>query len=248
LTDPQHRLRAYMLMRGALDDRLVVGFLGGRYYGVVDSEITPVFGLMSATFAKYRARPDGGYDCASYEIPFFTDLDTGRVLDRLHIPYTGEEVSVSQTPIPPGALIIGSDLEIRVAKAPPGMVARDRVLAPLEADGDIWMTEQATSAYRRPGATRVYRYSEVVTLHARRADLEAEGALRVPCQTAYASISAWRPWMKMDDHPGHILGTGAGGYGAGLEQLPKAMREALAERRPDVLSDPERPLAGLLAG
>ena len=102
-----------MLMRGALDDRLVMGFISGRYYGVVEEELRPLYGLVGATFARYRPRPDGGYDGATYEIPFFTDLATGEVMERWRNPYTGEEVGVPQSGYPPSAIVIGADLGLR---------------------------------------------------------------------------------------------------------------------------------------
>ena len=43
-------------MRGALDGQLVVGFVSGRYDGVVDSEMTPLYGVAGATISRYRAR------------------------------------------------------------------------------------------------------------------------------------------------------------------------------------------------
>ena len=47
-------LRRFIKMSGALDDRLVIGFVSGRYNGVVDSELTPLFGVFAATFSRYR--------------------------------------------------------------------------------------------------------------------------------------------------------------------------------------------------
>jgi hypothetical protein len=247
LTTPKARLRAYMLMRGALEDRLVIGFISGRYYGVVDNEIKPLYGVVGATFARYRARADGGYDGATYEVPFFTDLETGAALEKYRNPYTGETVDVVNSDFPPSAFTVTDALEIVSARRFPGLVVRDKVIAIQTSGADVWMTEETTSALTIPsGAPKPIRYSEATSLHALKADLLKPGVKSVPCQTAYTSVVSWRPWLKMGDHPGHLMGNGVGRYGMAMEELPENWRAATALRHPDVLKDPGRPLTGLL--
>jgi hypothetical protein len=248
LVDPAKRLRAYMLMRGALDDRLVIGCLIGRYYGVVDDEIVPFFGLVSATFARYRPTADGGFEGATYEVPFFTDIETGEALDRLANPYTGETVSVSQAAFPPARIAIARDLSFAMPATPPRLAYQHHVLPALQSGGDVWMVEETISAIAIPNKPKPMRYAEIVTLHARSSDLQMPGARRVPCETNYESVSSWRPWLKMSDHPGHLNGTGAGRYGVPMEELPANWLEAAAVLRPDVLKDPGAPLDALLKG
>jgi hypothetical protein len=234
-----------MMMRGALDDRLVIGFISGRYYGVVDNEIKPLYGVVGATFARYRPRADGGYDGATYEIPFFTDLETGAALDKYRNPYTGETVDVVNSGYPPSAFTVTEALEIVSPKPFPGLVLRDRVINVQTSGADVWMTEETTSALTLPGAPKPVRYSEVTSLHALQADLLKPSAKSVPCQTAYTSVVSWRPWLKMGDHPGHLMGNGVGRYGMTMDELPANWRAATLSRRPDVLKDPKAALASL---
>jgi hypothetical protein len=242
LATPEARLRAYMRMRGAVDDRLVIGFISGRYYGVVGEEIKPLYGVVGATFARFRLRADGGYDGATYEIPFFTDLETGAALDTFHNPYTGETVEVVNSGYPPSLFTVTGSLEIVIPKPFPGLVVRDKVIAIQTSGSDVWMTEETTSALTIPGAPKPVRYSETTSLHALQADLLRAGVQSVPCQTAYTSIVSWRPWLKMGDHPGHLMGNGVGRYGMTLAELPQNWRAAVASRRPEVLQDPAKPL------
>jgi hypothetical protein len=246
LADPAKRLRAYMLMRGALDDRLVIGCLTGRYYGVVDDEIMPFFGLVSATFARYRPSADGGFEGATYEVPFFTDIETGEALDRLANPYTGETVSVSQAAFPPARIAISRDLGFSTPAAPPRLAYQHHVLPATQSGDDVWMVEETISAIQVPNKPKPMRYAEIVTLHARASDLRAPRAHRVPCETSYESVSSWRPWLKMSDHPGHLNGTGSGRYGVPMDELPANWRKAAAALRPEVLKDPVAPLEALL--
>jgi hypothetical protein len=246
LADPTKRLRAYMLMRGALDDRLVIGCLTGRYHGVVDDEIMPFFGIVSATFARYRQTADGGFEGATFEVPFFTDIETGEALDRLVNPYTGETVSVSQSALPPARIEIAHDLGFSIPATPPRLAYQHHVLPALQSGDNVWMVEETISAIQLPNRPKPMRYAEIVTLHARASDLGAPGARRVPCETSFESVSSWRPWLKMSDHPGHLNGTGAGRYGVPMDELPADWIKAAASLRPEVLKNPGAPLDALL--
>jgi hypothetical protein len=246
LDTPAGRFKAYMLMRGALDGQVVTGFVSGRYYGIVESELKPLYGVAGATFSRYRLRPDGAYDGVGYELAFFTDLKTGEALDEFHNPYTGEVVSVPVTMLPPADLLIKPSLEIEVPKPPPGYSGYDRVVSGLTSGPDVWFTEESTASLMFPGAVKPFHYNEVLSIHATRAELQAPGVTHVRAITGYSSVVTWRPWLKMGDRPGHLLGTGAGRYGATMEELPDNWRRAAAKHRPDILANPAAMLKGRL--
>jgi hypothetical protein len=108
------------------------------------------------------------------------------------------------------------------------------------------MTEEGINSFSAPGMPKPVRYNELVTLHALRADLVAPGATRVPCLTTFNAVVSWRPWLKMDGRPGHLMAEGAGRYGATFADMPKAWLDGVAARKPDVLADPGHPLIGLI--
>lgn len=56
----QGRLKAFMMMRGALDDRLLIGCISDIYYGNVNAELTPLFGPVGAIFSRYRPHTSSG--------------------------------------------------------------------------------------------------------------------------------------------------------------------------------------------
>jgi hypothetical protein len=86
-------LQQFVKLRGALDERLVTGFVIGRFDGVVGDVVTPLFGVLSAVFSRYRST-SAGYVVVSYEQAYYTDLDSGRVVERMKNPYTGDTVEV----------------------------------------------------------------------------------------------------------------------------------------------------------
>lgn len=237
LTSQPGRLRAFMLMRGALDDRLVIGCVQGRYYGVVDDVLTPLFGLNAATFARYRHSEDGGYEGVSFEQAYFTDLESGKVMDSWVNPYTGEKVTVPVTASKPQRLKIEKTMELAIPSGVPGMSV-NRELLPIQIIGnDVWFTEQTFVSMQGKPGEKGFHYNELTTLHARHSDLAMVNARRVPCETHFSATVSWRPWMNMGDRPGHMLGNGAGQYGATFETLSPIWIEATRQARPEIIEN-----------
>ena len=87
-------LRTVFRMRGSEDGRIAMGWLQARRYGVVNAQITPLFGMVTGTFARHRVLDDGSIENTSFELAFYTDLDSGEVLDTVTMPYTGQTVEV----------------------------------------------------------------------------------------------------------------------------------------------------------
>jgi hypothetical protein len=238
LSDGKKRLRAFMRLRGSLDQSLVAGCISGRYYGVVGAEVRPLYGVTASTFVRYRELPDGRFEGFTYEVAYFTDLETGKVMDRWANPYTGETVDVAHTFTKPARVVIGEDLVIRPEPAIPGLQIRHATLSPLIIGPDLWWTEEVLTEAQIPGMAKPLHYSELVTLQTSVAELASNKTSRVTCRNAYSSVVNWRPWLKMGDAPGHLMGNGAGAWGVATKDLPAAWIEATKERHPDVLADP----------
>ncbi|MEX6724943.1 DUF1838 family protein [Parapedomonas caeni] len=236
--DPADRFRAYMLMRGALDERLVIGYVAGSYYGVVGAEVTPLWDVVGVTFTRYRRRADGGYDGYTGEIAHFLDPATGKATGAFHNPYTGKTVADPATNLPPNRVTISPELHFSVPRLAPGTRFDHVIKAPQVRGDDIWITEVTRVGVPVPGRPGGFNYSESVTLHARVSDLADPSAIRVPCATHFTNIVDWRPWMNMDGHPGHLTAIGAGRYGVALEDLPETWLAATRERWPQYLENP----------
>lgn len=239
------RLRAFRLIRGGLDETLSVSWVSARYYGVVEGRMDPLFAVVSAVFARCRSAADGGFDMVNFELAWFTDPETGRVLDTWRNPYTGQDVKVPSGGFNPSRVHFSPDLAFSLAKPVPGLDMAHEVL-PFDLRGDdLWVTERSRTAMTFPGALRPFRYSESNTFHASRKALEAPGATRVTSDVAFTNVCSWRPWMGMGDRPGHLSATGIGRQNAARDSLPPAWLEATTARRPEVLKDPGAILAPL---
>lgn len=245
LATPAGRLRTFRMMRSGLDEALSTSWVQARYYGVVDDRMEPLFAVRSAVFGRSRARADGGFDLFGFELAWFVDPETDRVLDTWRNPYTGEEVKVPSGGYAPTHVRFGPDLSFHLLKPIPGLEMAHEIL-PFEARGDdVWVIERSRTGMSLPGAPKPFRYSESNTFHASRKAMEAPGAVRVASDVSFTNVCSWRPWMAMGDRPGHLTATGIGRQNAPASSLPPAWVEATAARRPEVLKDPAAILAPL---
>ena len=241
ITSPQDRMRTFMLMRGALDGRLVMHWLQGRYYGLVEGEVTPLFGLLSAQFSRFRPDGEGGYYNVRAEASFITNTDTGEAISEIRNPYTGAMMTAPARNYPPSSPHIRADLTFDIVQQP-GAKLLHEVQGIVTNGGDVWISEISTAKTPVPNA-KPSLYNEMLTYHARAADLQRRSAKRVPCDISITNTVSWRSWMNMGDHPGHLLVVGAGKYVDSIDELPPAwMRAARAAKLP-LADDPLAVLA-----
>ena len=260
LTDPVERVETVVRMRGALDPGLVITFLEGVYYGVMEARIRPLYGISAALFRQYRPRTDGGVDYANYELVFITDLDTGGLLSEFRNPYSGKVVRPPQARFGPSRFAILPSLEVTrtsplvpAPASPDASVARHdgahgaehfhRFRPPRVVGDDVWITEE--SLFQLPPPVDV-PLNEMLTYHASLRDLGDRSLTHVPTLVQFNPIIGWRPWQGMAGFEGpasHVMGACAGRIVRNYAELPAAYRRWTAEYHPDVEADPLKLLA-----
>ncbi len=238
LGDRRNLLTAIAKLRGATDDRLVIGYVIGARYAVPEHRLVPMMGIMAATFSQYRRVSDDAFEARALEIAYFTDLTTGQLLEKWKNPVTGTTVDVPRTRMGPSSVTLTAD-GLTVAN-PSGEAAGLRlqhVFQPPVVVGDnVWITEQIN--VDGPPGPRPFVYNELTTFHARKSELDDPARANVATQVQYQSLITYRPWMGFGDTPGHSLARGAGKHVAGIHELPPYYLELTKRLHPDVLKDP----------
>jgi hypothetical protein len=233
-------LRRFIKMRGALDGRLVIGCVIGRYDGVVDGKITPLFGVLSAVFSLYRPSGDG-FDVASLEQAYYTDLQTGEVLDRWKNPYHGETVAVPVYSEAPSLLFVGPDLVFRAPRPPrAGVQVAHTARGPDGIAGDLVFVEQVSVTVEGARGGLPFTYRDNTVLRAPASAVDRADTQSTPSETTFDAVVSWRPWLNMGARPGHMEALGYGGFGVSLASLPAAWVNATERVRPDLMKNPER--------
>lgn len=239
LADSARRLRAYMLMRGALDDALTISCISCQYFGVVDGAMTPFYDLVAATFSRFRPAPTGGYEGVSFEIEYFIDRETGEVLGAWRNPYSGEVVTAKHNDSKPVKFVIGLDTRMGL---PPALLFPgsqiERQLPRFDVIGpDVWVRENTTAIIPVAGA-KPMNFSEIVTYHAKVQDLRKPGVTRLQTDSEYIGVSSFRPWQAMGDRRGHMIAYGIGGSGLEMSDLPPRWIAATRKLHPEALANP----------
>jgi hypothetical protein len=251
--DPVSVLRNLHRMRGNEEGDISMGWLKGQRYGVVDAEIVPLMGMVTGTFARHKVLDDGSVELSSFELAFYTDLETGKVLDTLKIPYTGKTVDVPRLKLGPKKSTIrpvfheltemGGEVErtdSETAMRPSGSIRFERWLGPVTVkDGNVWITE-ASSAKVVPADPKAGKviYSESVTYKGDFEDVNNPDLPTISSTLSYTGITSWRPWMEMGDLPGHTTSHALGSKAFDVDGLPDDYREMAEQYYPEALADP----------
>jgi len=238
-SDKKDRMKALIKMRASMDDRIVMGGVQGLYYGVVNNKITPLYGVLAGTMARYKQLDEWRYEGTSFEVAYFTDWETGEVMETFDNAYTGETVDVPHTRMGPSKIIIGIDGREIPSDNPAlaGMDISHRFIPPRIHNGTVILVEEVHAGTPDGFKGSNFHYNEVTTYRARAEDVANPDVKLANDSTHFNGIVTWRPWLKMTGHPGHLFGTATGGRYASVEEYPPYYVEMTNKYHPDVFGD-----------
>jgi hypothetical protein len=249
LTNKTDFLTAVQKMRGALDDRICMGYVKGLYYGVVDAKITPLYGVLGGTFSRYKKNADGNYEGKTFEVAYFTDWATGDLLKTFKNPYTGETVEVPQTRMGPSDILITPEgLKIAGESAMRAMSISHRFLPARIVNDDVWIVDETSVSTPPDFKGPKFAYNEVTTLQTTLTELNDPKLMQTATHVHFNGVVSWRPWLKMGDRPGHLLGNAAGRRLNKMTDYPAEYQEWTKKYHADVWADPGKILDSKKAG
>jgi hypothetical protein len=220
LTDPSRLLEAYQRLSGSFDDRLIIWWMSGTRYGVVDAQSTALFGMEVGMFHRWYRQTDGSFKAAFFELTYYTDLETGELLNEFANPYTGKKDKVRHVRLGP---------EIRTLTTA-GLISPDNPmvhdyrssLGPAVTSADrVWIptSVEATIEFPKPAAPTIL-LNIYTTVQGNLADAFNQKLISAPCTVEFHNILKWEPWMQMGDHPGHMMSTASGRKLESPDELP----------------------------
>ena len=250
-------MRTFMKLRGATDSRLTIGWMDALNFAFVEGETWPMYRLLAATFQTFRPLSDVLYESRTLEIAHFLDVQSGALLQKLTMPITGAVVDVPAYRAGPSvgkvALRLDETREFRMgAESASGSsffqtgkaTTRQLVSEPQLVDGRFHVREELGSRVvpDQPGR-RGFFYREWTIWSGPWKALQDPKVHCVETEVIYSAATAWRPWMKMGDGPGHTVQNGRGGKVERVEDLPPELLRLTRQVHPDLVRDP----AGVLA-
>lgn len=245
-------LRAMMKMRGSLGPELVIGWLRAKRFAVSGSRVEPLCGVLAATFYRFRQVTAAKFEATALEVTYYTDFDTGELLETLVMPFSGKAVTVPTHRFGPATTRFAVHLEEREDFEPTAGTSQDQ-FAPAASvlmsksiamerirHGELYLRhEEYGRVYPRDAENPSMFYKESTVWSAPLREVLDDSTRRVDSRVAYSAMTSWRPWMQMGDLPGFTASNGFGGRATSLEDLPDDYLRFTEQRHPDVLEGPE---------
>lgn len=238
--DPAKRAAIVRRLRYRTDAGVLMWWFRGRIYGQKGADLFPICGMLFGSMIKLAPRSDGGFDVLQYELGFRTDFETGRKIDRLRNPLTGEMIDIPFAPVGPTRVSYSAD---------------NTPTVPTTLGGSMLTYEHKPEQFWTAGDTLFMQY------HAR-SKVETQGkpdrvindfgmvygslaeALDPKVKSARAwvqgnDITDYARWLKMPaDAPGSQTLRSIGAKVHDFKEMPADWRAAVAEADPAMAADP----------
>ena len=238
LNQPENLLLAYQRLSGSLDSRLIIWWMSGTRYGVVDAKAKALYGMQVGMFHRFYRQPDGSYRLAFFELTYYTNLRTGELLEEFANPYTGETNRVRHVRLGPEIRQLAADGLMTEANELVHDYATS--LGPALINGDrIWIpaSVEAKIKFPKPTAPEIL-INIYTTVQGSLTDALNPTLVSADCSLEFHNVLKWEPWMQMGDHPGHMMSTASGRKLEQVSQLPESYRAMAMQVHPKYMRDP----------
>lgn len=228
----------YRKLRYRGDDGVLFWWLSGTKYAHFENEVTPLHELEACAIIRISTTTTG-FRVTSLEHTFYTALRTGRPLEELKNPFTGELLKYKRTPPQPLTIDYRSDATFDVPSTMgTSRVAFNRSAAVLRTHGDqIWLQDDS-SALVTSAAGTFSRANDWSTFRCNQKDI-LDARNQVPASTVHMqSVGSWQSWMNMGQRSGGLTSRIVGAKVRAFSGVPAVWRSLLEEFHPEVARDP----------
>jgi len=243
-TDPADNLYAFGKLWAGYDEPVIGGFHGLMYARFGDQRMVPVFGYTGTGVLLAKIDADGNLWVKSRETGYFTDLETGDILETWYNPFTEKTVEVYH---------FYNDVLVGEGTVFPDANGDYPFVLPFQFYGDDMMlswdyTHEYTNPVTPEGwprsstGTRISP-SEHFTFNFSRRELEDRDIPTSRFTAGFSRISQFWPFMEMGGTPyanGSLFGRmfshkGLGGY----DDVPPKVLAYIEKHAPEFLTLPD---------
>jgi hypothetical protein len=242
--DPAAFNRHYRRIRYAPGNDLLFWWMRGRRYGLVENRLIPFFDMHVGSMHRCRDLDADRYEVASASAIYFTDLETGQLVENWNNPITGSVVRFNYASPRPGR----SEYSYRdgtLESAPIVGVRQDErhSHSPLRVVGDeAWFTEESAIIARFEAVARPVKVHDTSTYGSPVAALLDPAARFVPAVEHFNDYNDWSPRFQMGDRPGTSVARCSGRKVATLDEMPAEFLRLARRVHPEAFADPARTL------
>lgn len=216
----------------------------GKRYGIIGSHATPLFNVEVGRFFRFFEQAKGSFNLAMFELSYYTDSATGKLLERFSNPFTGAVNDVMRLARRPFISQYTAADRFFPALKNSAASYRSQVM-PLFVDGDrVEIGSRVNAMMPSPfPKTPNTRINEYITVTGRRSDLLDPCTKSAPAELSYQNIQPWEPWMMMGDQPGQMVSWATGRKYESLAGMPSGYLKMARAVHPWLIRDPIETLA-----
>ena len=245
---------AFARTQGDLDEsKQKVGWFKGYVMGVRPGEaIRDLFGFAGFGVSRLQQNEDGTIAKILREVGYYTDLESGEILEEWYNPYLDETVPVvpiandpfnfviaDHFPDPPEFGGLNQEKPPRIPFQLPwtqrgprmDMEVHIHLYYPNALDPDKWVRESTG---------KMIQVSEFFAYHLNAADMQNPDKTSLPYHGVWNRTTPWLPWMLMGQSPGFCQYAAFMGAGEDLEQVhDRKLLDYAEKHHPKYFNAPE---------
>jgi hypothetical protein len=248
--DPANPDDLYLINRKVnytYDEEPVFWYIEAVRYGLVDSKFMPFWNMHVAFLFTVESTGEFEYGTNQLSAIFYSDLQTGDLLETFKNPITGASVPVRQ----PGLIRSNSRFDktgqIRAERKIPGATVTSKEdIGPAWIIGDdVWVNADTRlrAEPKEPGG-RLLQVNDWSTYHASLKEVANPDVLCAAATMNFNDINTWPAWLNMGDQPGNYVSRGFGRKLRSADGMPPQWLRFMGELYPTESKD----LVGAIEG
>ncbi len=238
---PADRAVIHRKLNYTYDDSLVIWYIQARRNGLVDSQFTPFWDMNVGFISTAKDVANGEYEVKTLSAIFYTDIQSGKLLERFNNPYTGETVDIRPPRLGNSKRYFTVDgLEYERAPREGYRMTEYGDIGPAWVIGDdVWI--QADTGFRAEpltGEGRLAQVNDWFTFHGSISEVSNPDVKNASATQIFNDINTWPTWLNMGDHPGNYVSRGFGRKVQSMDGMPTVWRDLMKDMFPEAYADP----------
>lgn len=243
VNNPEHLHLMHRKLAYTLDDRLVYWNIDAVRMGFKDGQLTPFWNMHVGLIYKIEDISAYRYRVKHIMKIFYSDLETGKLLETFHNPYTGEKRPVKQ----PGLMKSESNFGLRGVERPKqatnsdaGPSQRHDTIGPARIIGDdVWLNSD--SIYRSEPPNRrnqLIQVNDWSTYHGSMKEVADPNVSSAAATHTFNDLNTFNhPWVGMAGVRAWSISRGFGRKNHSVSGMPDAWKGFMQDTHPELLSD-----------
>ncbi len=236
-----HRKLAY-----SMSSKPAFMWLRATRCGVVDSKVIPFWDMHMGQAFITNDLPDHAYEVILWSAIFYTDVKTGKFMERFANPLTGKDVDIRYTaPRVTKRMYTMRGEEREPINRPEMNITRSTDVGPAWIENDlVWVRGDTSTRMdpKEPGKGRMSQVNDWSTYSGRLSEVADPKNVNPRANWIFNDINTWPAWLEMGDQPGNYISRGLGQNELKFENMPAVWRKMLADQYPGYAKDPIAPL------